>query len=82
MEVKILDILGQTCPSCLLIALKEINLNYEKLRKGELKIVIKTDHRDATRTIPEAAKAMGYEVEVEKIHTYYEITIFKINKRR
>lgn len=69
------NILGQVCPACLLVALKELNHNREKLKKGEVEILIKTDHRDATRTIPDSAKAMGYNVDVKKVDTYYEIKV-------
>lgn len=79
MDTKELDILGQACPACLLVALKELNENRDKLKNGDTEIVIKTDHRDATRTIPEAAKAMGYAVDIKRVETYYEI---KIGKRK
>lgn len=69
------NILGQVCPACLLVALKELNDKREKLKNGELEILIKTDHRDATRTIPDSAKAMGYNVDVKKVDTYYEIRV-------
>lgn len=69
------NILGQVCPACLLVALKELNDKREKLKKGEVEILIKTDHRDATRTIPDSAKAMGYNVDVKKVDTYYEIRV-------
>ena len=75
METLNLDILGQACPACLLVALREINENRDKLKKGDIEIVIRTDHRDATRTIPDAAIAMGYAVFVEKKKGYYEITV-------
>lgn len=77
METKNLDILGQACPACLLVALREINENRDKLKKGDIEIVIRTDHRDATRTIPDSAKAMGYAVDIKRIETYYEIRIGK-----
>lgn len=69
------NILGQVCPACLLVALKELNDKREKLKNGEVEILIKTDHRDATRTIPDSAKAMGYNVDVKKVDTYYEIRV-------
>ncbi len=72
-----LDILGQICPACLLVALRTINDNRVQLRRGELRINIKTDHRDTTRTIPESARKMGYDVAVRKMETYYEISIGK-----
>ncbi|BCB97076.1 hypothetical protein JZK55_19980 [Dissulfurispira thermophila] len=77
METKNLDILGQACPACLLVALREINENRDKLKTGDIEIVIRTDHRDATRTIPDSARAMGYAVDIKRIDTYYEITIGK-----
>lgn len=70
-----LNILGQTCPACLLVALKEINVNRDQLKNGEAEVVIRTDHRDATRTIPDSAKAMGYDVDVKKVASYYEIRV-------
>ncbi len=73
----ILDIRGQICPACLLISLKELNNNREYIKKGEASLVVLTDHRDATRTIPNAVTAMGYSVNVEKKDGYYEITIKK-----
>lgn len=74
-EIIELNILGQVCPSCLLVTLREINANRAKLKKGEHEILVKTDHRDATRTIPDSAQTMGYDVEVKKISTYYEIRV-------
>lgn len=70
-----IDMLGQVCPACLLVALKKINEQRDRLKEGEVEIVVRTDHRDATRTIPQSAEAMGYRVIVEKIKTYYEIRI-------
>lgn len=75
LEVINLDIRGQICPACLLISLKEINKHKGLLRNGEAILIVKTDHRDATRTIPDAATAMGYSVAVEKKKGYYEITV-------
>lgn len=70
-----LNILGQVCPACLLVALKEINTHRRTLKKGGAVLIVKTDHRDATRTIPDSARAMGYDVEVLKVSTYYEIRV-------
>jgi TusA-related sulfurtransferase len=72
-----LDILGQVCPACLLVVLREMNTHRLQLKNGETQLVIKTDHRDTTRTIPESARKMGYDVEVRNLKTYYEITIGK-----
>ncbi|MFZ5798021.1 MAG: sulfurtransferase TusA family protein [Desulfobulbus sp.] len=70
-----LDILGQVCPACLLVVLREMNTHRKRLKSGEAQLVIKTDHRDTTRTIPESARKMGYDVEVRNLEGYYEITI-------
>lgn len=69
------DIRGQICPSTLLIALREMNDRREELRTGEVRLVFKTDNRDATVTIPEAAGNMGYGVDVAKEADYYLITV-------
>jgi len=74
-EIIDLNILGQVCPACLLVVLKEINAHREELRNGHARLVIRTDHRDTTRTVPESARKMGYEVEVRKVQTYYEISV-------
>lgn len=70
-----LNILGQVCPACLLVALNELNVQSKQLKKGAAELVIRTDHRDATRTIPESAKAMGFNVDVKRIDSYYEIRV-------
>jgi TusA-related sulfurtransferase len=70
-----LNILGQVCPACLLVALKEINTHCRKLKQGDAELTVRTDHRDATRTIPDTARAMGYDVEVRKVDSYYEIRV-------
>ena len=74
-EIIELNILGQVCPACLLVALKETNTHREKLRSGKAELAIRTDHRDATRTIPDSARAMGYDVAVKKVASYYEIRV-------
>jgi TusA-related sulfurtransferase len=70
-----LNIQGQVCPACLLVALKEINTHSHQLRQGMVELTVRTDHRDATRTIPDSARAMGYDVEIRKVSTYYEIRV-------
>ena len=72
-----LDILGQVCPACLLVVLREMNENQKEIKSGRACLVIKTDHRDTTRTIPDSARKMGYNVTVSKKQTYYEIIIDK-----
>ncbi len=75
MEDIVLDIRGQICPACLLITLREINNSKLQLKRRETRLVVRTDHRDATRTIPGAVFAMGYDVNVVKKGGYYEITL-------
>jgi TusA-related sulfurtransferase len=72
-----LDIQGQICPSTLLVALREMNSNIDDLNSGSTRLVIKSDNRDATNTIPEAAASMGLQVTVSKSGAAYTILIFK-----
>jgi TusA-related sulfurtransferase len=69
------DIRGQICPSCLLFTLREVNEQRSALKNNNLQILIKTDNRDATTTIPDAVLSMGYDATVEKKEGYYEIRI-------
>ena len=69
------DIRGQICPSSLLITLREINTRQKNIRSGVQQVVILTDNRDATTTVPEALSNMGYAVLVEKKHNYYIIEV-------
>ena len=69
------DIRGQICPSSLLITLREINVRRKEIKCGAQEIVILTDNRDATTTVPEALKNMGYKVIVEKKDHYYVIEV-------
>lgn len=70
-----LDIRGQICPSCLLLALKELNRLNREIRVGDAEIVVTTDDRQATSTIPAAAERMGYAVEVRAVDGAYRICI-------
>jgi len=72
-----LDICGQICPSTLLVVLREMNNNFDALNSGESRLIIKTDNRDATNTIPEAAENMGFQVTVSKTGGAYNILVFK-----
>ena len=71
----VLDIRGQICPSCLLLALKELNRYGEAVRSGSLEIVVITDDRQATSTIPAAVDKMGYIAEVTYIPEGYRICL-------
>lgn len=75
-NVIIHDIRGQICPSCLLYTLREVNNQRHAIKHDNLKIIINTDNRHATSTIPEAVATMGYEYTVEKKEKgYYQIEI-------
>jgi TusA-related sulfurtransferase len=69
------DIRGQICPSTLLIALREINRHKIQLKEGLVRLIFKTNNRDCLVTIPDAAKNMGYSVEVVKNDEHYAIGI-------
>jgi len=69
-----MDIRGQVCPSSLLLVLREINRQHRDLIAGHLRMVILTDNRDATGTVPEAVRNMGVDAVVEKVDGYYRIT--------
>lgn len=71
------DISGQICPSTLLVALREINRNINELNAGRVQLVFKTDNRDCTNTIPEAAGNMGLTVDVRKDDSCYTILVYK-----
>ncbi|MEN8171122.1 MAG: sulfurtransferase TusA family protein [Pseudomonadota bacterium] len=71
-----MDIRGQICPSCLLLALKEVNANIEAIKRGESEIRILSDDRHATATIPDAIMKMGISTSVEKTDEGFEIRIF------
>lgn len=60
------DIRGQICPSCLLFTLREVNEQRDAIKNKNARLIIKTDNRDATSTIPEALKSMGYDHTIEK----------------
>lgn len=70
-----MDIRGQVCPSSLLLALRSVNENYAQIASGDLKMVILTDNRAATGTIPDAVENMGVAAEVEKADGYYRIVL-------
>lgn len=71
-----LDIRGQICPSCLLLTLKELNRHAASIRDGGTEIVVTTDDRQATATIPSTADRMGFSTEVSRLDGGYRIRIF------
>jgi TusA-related sulfurtransferase len=70
-----LDLRGQMCPSTLLLALKEITGHRRELQDKKVKLLIKTDNRDSTITIPDSAINMGYGVSIAKEADYYQILV-------
>lgn len=76
MRVIDIDICGQICPSCLLLTLRELNQNAAEIRAGDIEIVVVTDDRQATTTIPVAADRMGFRSEIAPIGERYRIRIF------
>ena len=77
--VRDLDIRGQICPSTLLTTLREVNSLRGPLRAGALHLVVLTDSRDATHSIPGAVASMGYRVDVEARSGHYAITVRRPN---
>lgn len=71
------DICGQICPASLLVALREINRHIPQIKDGSVQLLFRTDNRDGTHTIPEAAYNMGLKVEVRKEERCYTITVTK-----
>lgn len=71
------DIRGQICPSSLLLVLREVNQNFERLASGQLELQVLTDNRDATGTIPATIENMGLHAEVKKSAGYYRILVKK-----
>ena len=80
-NIIVYDIRGQICPSCLLFTLREVNDQRSALKEGSVKLLIKTDNRNATSTIPEAVSSMGYDYCVAKKDGYYEIEIMALQKK-
>ena len=70
-----LDIQGQVCPSCLLLTLKALNQHGSAVRACQTEIIVMTNDRQATTTIPEAVDKMGYKAEVTKLEDGYRIRI-------
>lgn len=75
MKVTEMDIRGQVCPSSLLLVLREVNQNHAELAAGRCRLVIHTDNRDATGTIPAAIRNMGFASTVDKVDGHYCIVI-------
>jgi TusA-related sulfurtransferase len=70
-----LDIRGQVCPSCLLLTLRAVNDHFAALHSGAVSLMVLTDSRDATETIPEAIRNMGLSATVGKEAGCYRVLI-------
>ncbi len=75
METIEYDIRGQICPSTLLIALREVNSQRERLRERSVRLCFLTDNRDCIATIPESVRNMGYAAEVTSRDGCYLIEV-------
>lgn len=74
-----IDIRGQICPSCLLLTLKALNLRIAEVRAGDAEIVVTTDDRQATSTIPATVDRMGFGTDVARVGDAYRIRIYGRN---
>lgn len=72
-----IDIRGQICPSCLLQTLKELNRCAAAVRAGSTEIVVTTDDRQATSTIPATVTRMGFQTAVSLQDENYRVRIFR-----
>lgn len=70
-----IDIRGQLCPSCLLLTLRELNRCAAAVRDGSAEIVVTTDDRQATATIPATVDRMGFQTDVRRQDDSYRIRI-------
>jgi len=75
MEEMVFDLRGRICPSTLLVAMKEMNDHRQQLQQGTVRLRLLLENRDATVTIPEMARNMGYQVEISKQGQHYELVI-------
>lgn len=71
-----IDIRGQICPSCLLLTLKALNGHSAEVRAGKAEIVVTTDDRLATSTIPATVDRMGFGTDIARLDDAYRIRIF------
>lgn len=71
----VFDLRGRICPSTLLVAMKEINIHRHELHELGTRMRLLVENRDATITIPEMARNMGYLVALNKVDRHYEIVI-------
>ncbi len=62
MAEKTLDCLGEACPVPLVKAQKEL----EKMAKGDV-LIVNIDHSCAMKNIPDWAREVGYNVEIDEV---------------
>lgn len=70
-----LDIRGQVCPSTLLTTLREITRRQEEILSSSVQVLIRTDNRHATVTVPQALESMGLAVHIRKEEGSYSILV-------
>ena len=58
------------------MSLNEVNSHQQELKQKGKQLHILTDDRQATGTIPDAVKNMGYQVTVDKEQGSYRIKVF------
>jgi len=75
MEEMVFDLRGRICPSTLLVTMKEMNDHRQQLQQRAVSLKLLLENRDATVTIPEMARNMGYQVEISKQGQHYELVI-------
>lgn len=78
----VMDVRGQVCPSTLLVAMAKLNEHRQALMAGTVSLLIISDNRHATATIPETARNMGYEALVRQEEGYYTIRIQRQHEGR
>lgn len=71
----VMDVRGQVCPATLLVAMAKMNEHRDELLTGQAWLLVISDNRHATATIPETARNMGYEAKVQQEIGYYTIRI-------
>ena len=62
MAEKVLDCLGEACPVPLVKAQKEL----EKMAVGDV-LIVNIDHSCAMKNIPDWAREVGYNVEIDEV---------------
>lgn len=70
-----LDVRGVTCPTTLLLVLKEVNRLKGPLRDGTVRLELLLDSHDSTVTLPEVLGNMGYSITFGRVEDGYRIEV-------